>query len=96
MAKFTAENQPSGRGRPTGSKNKRGKITDTVAAEALRQLESAVFSGESWAINEVLKRLAPTLKPVTDAHSIDGAYLIAKTKEISEFEERIAALENRK
>jgi hypothetical protein len=92
MSKFEKGNALSN-GRPIGSKNKRGKITDTIADEALRQLELAVFAGETWAINEVLKRLTPTLKAVTPEDSLDGKYLALKMKEISEFEERLTALE---
>jgi hypothetical protein len=94
MAKFTADNQPKGRGRPKGSPNARGKISSTIAAEAMAQLEKAVFSGESWAINEVLKRLSPTLKPITPEDSLDGEMLAAKIKEVAEFEERLKALED--
>ncbi len=95
MAEFKKGNTVS-QGRPKGSRNKRGKLSDSVTAEALRQLEVAVFDGESWALVEVLKRISPTLKAVTPENSLDGIYLEAKTKQVSELEERIQALEQRK
>jgi len=93
MTQFKEGNNAS-KGRPKGSKNKRGKITDSLAAEALRQLENAVCSAEPWAITEVLKRLSPTLKAITPLDSLDGQFLTLKMKEISEFESRLQALEN--
>ena len=92
MPEFKKGNTYS-QGRPKGAKNKRSKLSDTITSEALKQLEKAVFDGESWAIGEVLKRISPTLKAVTPSDSLDGLYLAAKTKEIAEFEERIQALE---
>ena len=93
MAQFKEGNNAS-KGRPKGSKNKRGKITDSLAAEALRQLESAVCSAEPWAITEVLKRLSPTLKAITPLDSLDGEFLTLKMRELNEFEARLVALEN--
>jgi hypothetical protein len=94
MAQFNEQNQPtSNKGRPRGSKNVRGKLSTSVTAEAMRQLESAVFVGEQWALIEVLKRLSPTLKAVTPPDSLDGDYLSLKMKSLSEFEARIAELE---
>jgi len=95
MALFKDGNNAS-KGRPKGSKNKRGKISDSLAAEALKQLENAVSKAEPWAITEVLKRLSPTLKAVTPVDSLDGEYLALKMKEISEFEARLQALEDEK
>ncbi|MCG9632265.1 hypothetical protein [Vibrio sp. Isolate30] len=92
MAKFSSENQPAKR-RGRG-KSKLSKILDeNTISDAKRQLSEAVKAGEQWAIVEVLKRIAPPLKPVTDADSLDGQYLELKMKEISEFEQRILALE---
>jgi hypothetical protein len=96
MAQFNEQNQPtSNKGRPRGSKNIRGKLSTSVTAEAMRQLESAVFVGEQWALIEVLKRLSPTLKAVTPPDSLDGEYLRLKSLEISAFEERIKLLEDK-
>ena len=95
MAKFTKDSQPEGRGRPKGSKAKRVKLSDTLTAEAVKQLQVAVFNGEAWAIESVLKRVSPTLKPVTLESSLDGEFLKLKMKEISEFEERLKLLEAR-
>ena len=94
--RFSKEHQPTGgRGRPTGSKSKRLKLSDALTGEALKQLEAAVFNGESWAIESVLKRVSPTLKPITLDNSLDGEYLKLKMKEISEFDQRITELEQR-
>jgi len=93
MALFQKGNNIS-KGRPKGAKNKRGKITDSLAAEALRQLENAVCSAEPWAITEVLKRLSPTLKAVTPVDSLDGEFLTLKMRELSDFEARLIALED--
>lgn len=93
MAKFTADNQPTKRGRPKGSRNKRAVFSEEVTKEAVKQLEAALFSGEPWAIQEVIKRTHPTLKPVTDESSLDGEMLRARIFEITELEERIKALE---
>ena len=93
MAQFSSENQPAKR-RGRG-KSKLGKILDeNTISEAKRQLNEAVKAGDQWAIVEVLKRIAPPLRPVTDRDSLDGQYLELKMKEISEFEERIKQLED--
>ncbi|MDC0611156.1 hypothetical protein OAP63_10480 [Vibrio sp.] len=93
MAKFTTDNQPSNRGRPKGSRNKRTVFSEDLTKEALRQLETALLSGEPWAVQEVIKRTHPALKPVTDENSLDGELLRARIFEISELEERIQAIE---
>jgi hypothetical protein len=41
----------------------------------------------------VLKRISPTLKPITPEESLDGDMLALKIKEVSEFEERLSNLE---
>jgi hypothetical protein len=38
----------------------------------------------------------PALKPITPEDSLDGDMLALKMKEISEFEQRLVALENQK
>ena len=93
MSEFTQDNQPVKRGRPKGSKNKRGQFSEKLSNEAISKLEAAVAEGEQWAIVEVLKRVAPPLKPITDANSLDGRMLEAKIFEITELEERLAELE---
>ena len=95
MAKFTATNQPVGKGRPLGSKNKRSQFTDAMTSTALEKLDIALTDGESWAIQLVINRTHPALKAITPEGSLDGDFLKLKMKEISEFDERIAALEQR-
>ncbi|HCE3512129.1 TPA: hypothetical protein NG630_004432 [Vibrio parahaemolyticus] len=92
MAQFSSENQPKQR-RGKGKDKLKRLIDESTQEEAKRQLSNAVKCGEQWAIVEVLKRIAPPLKPVTDADSLDGKYLELKMKEISEFEQRLADLE---
>ncbi|WP_417879539.1 DUF5681 domain-containing protein [Vibrio sp.] len=82
-------------GRPKGSKNTKGKFSEKITQEAVRQLEAALLSGEQWAVQEILKRTHPALKAITSDDSLDGEMLRMKIKEISEFEERLKALEER-
>jgi hypothetical protein len=72
---FSATNQPANNGRPKGSRNKRGQFSQELAEQALEQLTLAVNQGESWAIQEVLKRTSPILKPITPEESLDGDML---------------------
>jgi hypothetical protein len=90
---FSTTNQPANNGRPKGSRNKRGQFSQELAEQALEQLTLAVNQGESWAIQEVLKRISPTLKPITPEESLDGDMLMMKIKEIQELEQRLIALE---
>jgi hypothetical protein len=90
---FSATNQPANNGRPKGSRNKRGQFSQELAEQALEQLTLAVNQGESWAIQEVLKRISPTLKPITPEESLDGDILMLKIKEIQELEQRLLVLE---
>ena len=98
---FSTTNQPTGRGRPKHSKNKRGAIKDELTKTALKKLEEAVVQGEQWAIQEILKRTVPTLKPITQSSTPEFDLIKAQTElarlkalEISELEQRIQALEN--
>jgi hypothetical protein len=92
--RFSADNQPKGRGRPKGSKDKKMTLPDSLKATALEQLTEAVSVGESWAITLVMSRTHPALKPITPEDSLDGEMLAAKIKEVTEFEERLKALED--
>ena len=94
MAKFSTTNQPEINGRPVGSKNKRSQFSDVMTNKALEQLEIALNDGEQWAVETVLKRTHAPLKAITPEHSLDAEYLKLKMKEISEFEDRISALES--
>ena len=93
MAKFSEHNQPQGRGRPKGSKDKRSQFSDSMTKTALAQLSEAVTQGESWAITLVVSRTHPALKTITPKDSLEGELLAAKIKEVAEFEERLNALE---
>ena len=90
---FTSTNQPKGRGRPKGSKNKASLIDQSLQTEAFKQLQIAIQNGEQWAIQAVLDRCYPKLKQITPVQSLDGEYLQLKAKEISEFEQRLQVLE---
>jgi len=93
---FSAEHQPKNKiGRPVGSKNKRSQFSDTMTKVALEKLNLALNEGEQWAVETVLKRTHPQLKAITPRDSIDGEYLTLKMKEIAEFEQRLAVLEQR-
>lgn len=95
---FTKIKQPTKRGRPKGSLNKRSQIPDELHKEALEKLSIAVNSGESWAIQSVLDRTMPKIKPVsTGAEKLlieaQIELTVLKAKEISEFEQRLIELE---
>ena len=94
MAQFSTTHQPASKGRPKGSKNVRGKISKEMSDKALQKLDEALNIGEAWAIQEVVKRTHPTLKPITPVDSIDGDYIKAKMFELQEMEQRLLALEN--
>jgi hypothetical protein len=94
MARFTPDNQPSGRGRKLGGKNKRSQFSNELTATALVQLKIAVEQGQQWAVETILKRTHAPLKAITPLDSLDGQFLTLKMKEISEFESRLQALEN--
>ena len=83
----------AGRGRPRGSRNRVSSLPTTLTARALEKLTEAVEAGESWACQEVLKRVYPALKPITPHNSLDGELLSEKIKEIREFESRLLVLE---
>lgn len=95
---FTKIQQPSKRGRPKGSLNKRSQIPDELHKEALKQLTTAVKAGESWAIQSVIDRTMPKIKPVSTGSEkllieAQTELTILKAKEISEFEQRLILLE---
>jgi len=91
--RFTQDNQPSNKGRPKGSLNKRSQFSNELTSKALLELEVALNNGEQWAVETILKRTHAPLKAITPEHSLDAEFLKLKMKEISEFEQRIAALE---
>ncbi len=92
MARFEKGNK-QGRGRPLGSRNRVASLPTTLTKKALEKLTEAVEAGESWACQEVLKRVYPALKPITPHNSLDGELLTERVKEIREFENRLVVLE---
>ncbi len=85
-------------GRPKGSKNKRSQLPNDLAENALIKLREAVNNGESWAIQSIIDRTYPKLKPVatsTEKDLLEAQTELAQLKalEISELEDRIKALE---
>ncbi|USE00700.1 hypothetical protein JKJ11_01005 [Vibrio sp. SCSIO 43133] len=80
-------------GRPTGSKNKRGKFDEKLTSKAIENIRKLVDAGDYAASVEVLKRTHPTLKPITPEGSIDAEYINARIFELTELEERLSALE---
>jgi hypothetical protein len=95
MAKFSSENQPKGRGRPKGSKNRRVTVNEELAQKTLERLTQAVDCGEAWAVQAVLDRVAPKLKAITPEQSLDGELIQARILEIRDLEQRLLALEAR-
>ena len=94
MAQFSTTHQPASKGRPKGSRNIRSMISKEMSDKALKKLDDALSKGEPWAIQEVVKRTYPTLKPVTPTDSIDGDYIKAKMFELVEMKQRLEALED--
>lgn len=99
--RFSKDNQPPSKGRPKGSRNKRSIISDQLHQTALEKLTQAVNEGESWAIQAILDRTMPRLKPGTDCGSLEAELIQSQTElnrlkalEISEFEQRLKALES--
>jgi hypothetical protein len=70
-------------------------VNEELAQKTIEKLTEAVRSGESWAIQAVLDRVAPKLKAITPENSLDGEYLQLKALEIRELEQRLLALEAR-
>ena len=95
MARFTSTNQPQNRGRPVGSKAKKVRIPDELTSIAIDKLEEACISGEQWAVVEILKRVAPTLKAITQEGSLDAKLIDIKIKEATDWLARLEALEQR-
>lgn len=87
MAKFTKNNQPDGRGRKVGSKNKRALLGDELVGDALDQVRVAVTNGEQWAVQLIMKMSYPQLKPITHDDSLDGELIEAKIEELSNMKE---------
>ena len=80
-------------GRPRGAKGKRLQLPSELTSDAITALAEAVAGGDVQAIRLVLDRTVPSLKAVTVADSLDGQLLALKIKELAEFEQRLAAIE---
>ena len=80
-------------GRPRGAKGKRLQLPADLTSDAITALAEAVAGGDVQAIRLVLDRTVPSLKAVTVADSLDGQLLALKIKELAEFEQRLAAIE---
>jgi len=93
VTQFSKEHQPAKAGRKPGSRNKRSQFSDRMTADAIKKLDEALEQSEQWAIECILKRTHPTLKPITPNESLDADYLRAKIFEINELQARIEALE---
>lgn len=81
-------------GRPKGAKGKRNQIPEELTADALAKLAALVAEGDTQAVRMVLDRVIPTLRAVTAAGSLDAQLLQLKIRELSEFEQRLQALED--
>lgn len=82
-------------GRPKGALNKRPQMPKVLLTDAMAKLAVAVGTGEPWAIQAVIDRWMPKLKPVTPEDSLDAEVLRARINEAVEFDRRLAALESR-
>ncbi len=92
MAKFSKDNQPEGRGRPTGSQNKQKAEFRKGGRKLLDKLMERALNGCDEAAKLVLPFIAKP-KPYTEICTLDGELLQAKIKVITELEERLEALE---
>ncbi len=92
MAKFTKDNQPEGRGRPSGSQNKQKAEFLKGGRKLLDNLMERALANDDEAAKLVLPFIAKP-KPYTEICTLDGELLQAKIKVITELEERLEALE---
>jgi len=79
--------------RPKGALNKRPQIPKVLFTDAMAKLAVAVGAGESWAIQSVLDRYMPKLKPVTPDDSLDAEALRARINDLVLFDERLRKIE---
>ncbi|MEZ7862604.1 MAG: DUF5681 domain-containing protein [Aeromonadaceae bacterium] len=80
-------------GRPRGAKGKRLQLPSELTSDAITALAEAVAGGDVQAIRLVLDRTIPALKAVTPESSLDGELMALKIRELAEFEQRLAAIE---
>ncbi|EOF4701913.1 MULTISPECIES: hypothetical protein [Klebsiella/Raoultella group] len=72
---------------------KRTPLPKQLTDNALAQLTAFVDAGDIQAVRMVIDRSFPALKSITPTGTLDAELLKMKIKELSEFEQRIAALE---
>ena len=80
-------------GRPRGAKGKRLQLPPDLTTEAIAALAEAVAGGDVQAIRLVLDRTIPALKAITPESSLDGELMALRIRELAEFEQRLAAIE---
>ena len=80
-------------GRPRGAKGKRLQLPPELTSDAIAALAEAVAGGDVQAIRLVLDRTIPALKATTAPGTLDAELLELKIRELSEFEQRLAAIE---
>ena len=80
-------------GRPRGAKGKRLQLPADLTSDAITALAEAVAGGDVQAIRLVLDRTIPALKAITPESSLDGELMTLKIRELAEFEQRLAAIE---
>ena len=80
-------------GKREGAGRKRTPLPKELTEKALKKLEELLDAGEVQAVRMVIDRTFAPLKAQTPPDSLDAEYLKAKIKQVSELEERIAALE---
>jgi hypothetical protein len=95
MAKFSSTNQPERRGRPPGTPNKRTSAFRKAGNQLLDDLMQRALNGDDEAAKMVLAFI-PKPKAFTEADTLDGKLIEARIFELTELEQRIAALEQMK
>ncbi|HHG3501732.1 TPA: hypothetical protein ACPVZP_003758 [Vibrio parahaemolyticus] len=80
-------------GKRENAGRKRNPLPKEMTDNALAQLNSLLDAGEIQAVRMVIDRSFAPLKAITPEDSLDAEYLRLKMKELSEFEQRLCALE---
>ncbi|EBD6766780.1 hypothetical protein M7793_22270 [Enterobacter hormaechei subsp. hoffmannii] len=80
-------------GARAGAGRKRSPLPKQLTDNALKRLSELVEEGDVQAVRMVIDRSFPALKSITPIGTLDAELLKLKIKELSEFEERLAALE---
>ncbi len=93
MAKFTKDNQPEGRGRPTGSQNKQKAEFRKGGRKLLDNLMARALNNDDEAAKMVLPFISKP-KPHTEITTLDGQLIEAKITELTVLKEKIEALEH--